>query len=169
MEAAGQSAHSRGQAGIHMGLGRGDFPAGKGRSIQGVLRLENHGDFEIPRHRSARSLAGELPEEIAGVRQLRIGRQRNEPVAYAVPGRNHGSHARNDPHRFALVRRPRLDPELRVRHSEERHRGLQHIHGGGASRPALEALGDEAGQISGIPHLFTQRQQTSLVGQIPIE
>jgi hypothetical protein len=59
-----------------------------------MVGVQDQADIEVTSDLPARFLPGELPEEIAGVRQPIVRRKRLLPVSYPMPRSDHSGETR---------------------------------------------------------------------------
>ena len=128
MRRARQRGDRRRDRGMQIGLGADHHAGRERRGVGAVLGVQDEIAVDQLRGVAARLLALEHPQEIGGVTERIVGRDRLEPGADARMGGDDHRHLRAQPHALAQRRRARIIGRVRIEAGERGHRRAQHIH-----------------------------------------
>src|SRR5208337_2518977 len=114
-------------------------------------------------------LSRKLPEEIGGVRQGIVRRKRLLPVPDSMPGGDHGGETGYKTHSLPDIGLSGVVMELRVRDTQHRDAGLEHIHWTVLFRELLKTLQNELRHIPRLNNLPFEPLDLALLRQVSVQ
>ena len=105
-----------------------------------MVELQEHGHVEGARAQVVRPRAGQHVEEVGGVAQGGVGRQRLLPLPQPLVRGDHGRHDRGEADALAQVRFAGRLVDVRVVDRQRRDHRAQHVHGRGVPGEALQEI-----------------------------
>ena len=171
-----QGANCGDDGGVDVGEGRRRHARGERRGVQLVIGVQNQRDIEGTRRETARPLARQHVEEIRGVTQDRIRRDRSGARVLASHRRDERADLRRQPHGLAIVGLRRLVAAVRIVVREGRRERSQQVHGvaavarsrAGSPRQRPHETEDRLGQRASGDELRLQIAQLPARRQPPV-